>query len=140
MRPNSRKCLKNKEFLSMINNMNEIITHLNYFLTLEKDWDSYGSSRITTESIEATKKIIKVLNEIGVSIFVAPVPDGGVCIEQTGTNTSLEYILNINPDGESFTLSVWVDDKEVCEELRIDMDDNNNWIYSLEKIFYGNIF
>ena len=108
------------------------------FLALEENWDSYNALKITRESIESAKKIAEVLYQMDIYFAPFPSPTGGVTFDSLGTPP--EFILDVFPDGNSFTLSVWVDDKEVCEELIIDMDNNNDWVYSLEKIFYGNMF
>ena len=62
--------------------MENTLNKIDSFKELKYDWDSYGANEISKQSIETSKEIVKIINElINNEIYAFPMPNGGVQIE-----------------------------------------------------------
>jgi hypothetical protein len=75
------------------------------FADLEPDWDSYGAKRISPTAIAVARQTLRsvtqgtepALSERVLSVWIAPLPNGGVVLEWRGAAADLE--VEIAADG-----------------------------------------
>ena len=80
------------------------LARLDEFATLPENWDSYGATTPSTDTVEAARSLVLAVAEAanhGDSPVVpetsAPVPDGGIQVEWQGPAARIEVVLA--PDG-----------------------------------------
>lgn len=71
---------------------------------LETDWDSYGARSIAPEAIAAARDVLRTVIQITeptigervLSVWIAPLPNGGVLLEWHGPTADLEVEVTAN--------------------------------------------
>ena len=74
------------------------------FADLEPDWDSYGAQRIAPTAIAVARDVLRsvihetepALSERVLSVWIAPLPSGGVVLEWRGAAAELEVEIAAN--------------------------------------------
>jgi|HubBroStandDraft_2_1064218.scaffolds.fasta_scaffold538213_2 hypothetical protein len=69
----------------------EMIERIEFFKTLQHDWDSYGADGIDPVAIEQALQIVPILDE-SLGWFVAPCSDGSVLFEAFKSSSKRIFI------------------------------------------------
>lgn len=83
----------------------EMAMQIARFAELESDWDSYGAETISPQAIIAAKDVLQavirqtepIIGEQVLSVWIAPLPSGGIMLEWRGPTADLE--IEITADG-----------------------------------------
>ena len=113
-----------------------LIARIEKFSELEQNWDTYGSDKISLNSISSAIQIIKISETDSIVIDDAfPMRDGGVQLEKDFENHSIE--IEVSPDNE-ITLLVYDKESNLIFEKSFNVFEINDLI-NIVKDYYGNI-
>jgi len=128
--------LRNQDSRNEKKHFQDLIARIEKFSELEQDWDTYGSDKISLNSISSAIQIIKISETDSIVIDDAfPMRDGGVQLEKDFENHSIE--IEVSPDNE-ITLLVFDKESNLIFEKSFNVFETKDLI-NIVKDYYGNI-